>query len=112
MDKEIIEEMVEELSHDIFDDENETIMELSRHLIAKGWVKIPEGSMLLTNDDIKEFANMFATSPQMKETIEGLIKAWQKETAIEIINEFALSPRTRAMIAEKYGLSKEDLEEV
>lgn len=36
----------------------------------------------------------------------------RKETAKEIINGFALSPRTKAMIAEKYGLSKEDLGEV
>lgn len=44
--------------------------------------------------------------------IEQHEKKVRKETAKEIINEFVLSPRTRAMIAEKYGLSKEDLGEL
>jgi RimJ/RimL family protein N-acetyltransferase len=39
------------------------------------------------------------------------VKKARKETAKEIINEFALSPRTRAMIVEKYGLTKEDFGE-
>lgn len=42
---------------------------------------------------------------------EEEINRIRKKTAKEIINEFALSPRTRAMIAEKYELSKEDFEE-
>jgi hypothetical protein len=67
-------------------------------------------ALFVPYEDIEEFANMIATSPQTKQTMERLINAWQKETAKEIIKDFVLSPRTRAMIMNKYGLSKEDLE--
>jgi DNA repair exonuclease SbcCD ATPase subunit len=49
---------------------------------------------------------------ELEEQIRLAVEKAKKETAKEIIKTFALSPRTRAMIAEKYGLTKQDLDEV
>lgn len=48
--------------------------------------KIPEGAMMLTEDNAEEIGNMVVESLQMQEAMKGLIKAWEKETAEKIMN--------------------------
>lgn len=51
-------------------------------ILAKKWQhKIPEGAVVLTEDNAEEIGNMVVKSPQMQEAMLHLIKAWQKETA-------------------------------
>ena len=71
-DKEMIEEMAEELSHDIFEDENETIMELSRHLVAKGYRKIPEGSVVLTSEQYSNYLILQTNEEWLKNKVTEL----------------------------------------
>jgi hypothetical protein len=50
-------------------------------LIEACYRKIPENAVVLTEDNAEELGNMVVKSPQMQETMNGLIKAWEKETA-------------------------------
>lgn len=51
-----------------------------------GYRKIPEGAVVLTEDNAEDVANMILNSSQLKETMDRLIKDWQKETAMEFGN--------------------------
>lgn len=51
-------------------------------ILAKKWQpKIPEGAVVLTEDNAEEIGNIIVESPPMQEAMLHLIKAWQKETA-------------------------------
>lgn len=57
-------------------------------LYNAGYRKIDKDSVVLTNDNAEELANLIVTSPQMQSVMSNLIKAWQKE-AVEKILEMA-----------------------
>lgn len=58
----------------------------SAELIYKaGYRKIPEGALVVLDEEMETFAKDFANSPQTREVMNGLIKAWQKETAENIL---------------------------
>ena len=67
------------------------------YLYELGYRKIPDGSVVSSRD--YEIYRLGFDN--------GKIEA-RKETVKEILQEFALTPRTRALIMNKYGLSKED----
>ena len=51
-------------------------------ILAKKWQpKIPEGAVVILEEEMEQFAEAFAKSPQIQKVMDGLIKAWQKETA-------------------------------
>ena len=56
-------------------------------LFEQGYRKIPEGSLVVTNNNAEELANAIATSPQMQSVMGNLIKIWQKEAAEKIIHD-------------------------
>lgn len=58
----------------------------AKKLIEQGYRKIKDNDLYIPEEYIEEFGNFIATSPQTKQTMEGLIKAWQKETATEILS--------------------------
>jgi regulator of RNase E activity RraB len=99
-----IEEIVEELSHDIFEDENETIMELSRHLVAKGWEKLPEDSVVLSREEINEKQN-----EAWDRGIEYGKEIARKETAEKLLNDLWHS-KLETTITIQHHSSKEDME--
>lgn len=51
-----------------------------------GYRKIPEGALVILDEEMEAFAKDFANSPQTQEVMNGLIKAWQKETAEKFYN--------------------------
>ena len=53
----------------------------AEELYKAGYRKIPEGAVVILDEEMEDFAEMFAKSPQMQETMSHLIKAWRKETA-------------------------------
>ena len=59
----------------------------AERLYNAGYRKIPENSVVLTNDNAEEIANLIVTSPQTQSVMGDLIKAWRKET-VEKILEF------------------------
>ncbi len=65
-----------------------------------GYRKIPDGGCVLNKEENENFVKFV-----LKEKDKT-----RKETAKEIIKDFSLTPRTRAMIMNKYGLTKEDFE--
>ena len=50
-------------------------------LYDAGYRKIPENAVVILDEEMEEFAEKLAKSPQMQKVMNGLIKAWQKETA-------------------------------
>ena len=82
-------EMIEELSHDIIEDENETIMELSRHLVAKGYRKIPEGSVVLSKEELNdlEYKAYSRGVCLVCEKVDEQKEKARKETAKEILGK-------------------------
>lgn len=59
---------------------------IARVLFNQGYRKLPEDSVVLTNDNAEDLANLIITSPQMQSVMSDLIKAWQKETTEKIID--------------------------
>lgn len=55
--------------------------EVCERIYKAGYRKIPEGAVVLTEDNAEEIGDMVVKSPQMQEAVLHLIKAWQKETA-------------------------------
>ena len=46
-----------------------------------GYRKIDKNAVVILDEEMEEFAETVAKSPQMKKVMDGLIKAWKKETA-------------------------------
>lgn len=65
-----------------------------------------EDSVVLTNDNAEELANLIVTSPQMQSVMSDLIKAWQKETAEKIYRELCEHGTTyvKKWIKEQFGV--------
>lgn len=72
------------IQHDLWPDDTK---EIAKTLIMLGYRKVPEGSLIVTNDNAEELANVIVTSPQMQSVMSNLIKVWQKEAAEKILNE-------------------------
>lgn len=72
--------------------------------------KLPKDSVVLTNDNAEELANLIVTSPQMQSVMSDLIKAWQKETAkdicFKIIKDLPqpLQEKWKEFFAKEYGV--------
>ena len=81
-----------------------------------GYRKIPDGSVVLSKEGYERLTSCIKSEEEVRQIAQEIIKLGintiRKETAKEIIKDFALTPRTRAMIANKYGLTKEDLGEL
>ena len=58
---------------------------VAEELISQGYRKPHKDSIVLTDDNAEEIANLIVTSPQMQSVMSDLIEAWQKETAEKII---------------------------
>lgn len=73
----------------------------------EGWEiqKVEPIAFCVKAEDIEKYLTEYETLNEEE------INRIRKQTAKEIIKDFALSPRTKAMIMNKYGLSKEDLGE-
>ena len=54
---------------------------LAKAVYNAGYRKIPEGAVVILDEEMEEFAENLMKSPQMQKTMNGLIKAWKKETA-------------------------------
>ena len=54
---------------------------IAKRLERKGYRKIPENAVVLTEDNAEELGNMIVESPQMQAAMKNLIKEWRKETA-------------------------------
>lgn len=82
MDKQI-EELTNDLSNAWYSDIiiGDKYKDVAEKLTRLGYCKIPEGAVVLTEDNAEEIGNMVVKSPQMQEAMLHLIKAWQKETA-------------------------------
>ena len=80
-------EMIEEIN-DIISEEynngNDNWFDIAEKVYSK---LFPKDSVVLTNDNAEELANLIVTSPQMQSVMSDLIKAWQKETAEKILKE-------------------------
>lgn len=77
---------------------------LAEALYNAGYRQIPEGSVVLSKEEYDKLCHLAYFG------YDDVEEQARKETAKEIIKDFALSPRTRAMIMNKYGLTKEDFE--
>lgn len=85
--------MIEEMAYDIYWQAKNCDMlttksgceDLANILVNEGYRKIKDNDLYIPEEYIEEFGNFIATSPQTKQTMETLIKAWQKETAKEIL---------------------------
>lgn len=56
---------------------------IAEELHKNRYRKIHDGAVVILDEEMEDFAEMFAKSPQMQEVMYGLIKAWRKETAEE-----------------------------
>jgi hypothetical protein len=54
---------------------------VAEDLYNAGCRKIPENALVILDEEMEEFAETLLKSPQMQKTMNGLIKAWEKETA-------------------------------
>ena len=50
-------------------------------LYNAGYRKIPENAVVILDEEMEEFAEKLAKSPQMQKVMSHLIKEWRKETA-------------------------------
>ena len=112
-DKEMIEEMASDMNygcvkHDLWPDDAK---EIAKALVILGYRKMPEGAIVIDSNYELPFDNKDECE-YWKSRCKEIGDIASKETAKDIIKEFALSPRTTAMIADKYGLTKEDLGEL
>ena len=55
--------------------------EICERIYNAGYRKIPEGAVVILDEEMEDFAEKLAQSPQMQKVMQGLIKSWQKETA-------------------------------
>ena len=78
---------------------------IAEKLYNAGYRKIPDAVVIL-EEGIERFAETFAKSPQMQKVMNGLIKAWQKETA----EKFA--ERLKELVADRNCNEDYDWEEV
>lgn len=60
---------------------NDVYYGLAKSLYYNNLRIVSKDSVVLTNDNAEELANLIVTSPQMQSVMNDLIKAWQKETA-------------------------------
>lgn len=72
-----------------------------------GYRKIPENAVFILEEEMEQFAELFAKSPQIQKVMDGLIKAWQKETAEEFAERLKEKLEENSPIA---GYDLEDLE--
>ena len=82
-----IEEMYDDISEQLIGVLDCETMSLAIHLHGLCYRKIPENAVVILEEEMEQFAETFAKSPQMQKVMYGLIKAWKKETAEEISNE-------------------------
>lgn len=80
--------MIKELGHTLYCKQDKFDLsnpfEVAKAVVEEGYYKVPKGAVVLTEDNSEDIANMIINSSQVKETMDRLIKAWQKETAREI----------------------------
>lgn len=91
MDKQMIEEMARIMCNSNFTTLYTTCDEclakkccgymiVSKELMKKGFRKIPEGAVVIFDEEMENFAEKLAQSSQMQKVMQGLIKSWKKET--------------------------------
>ena len=90
--------MIEELGHTLYCKQDKFDLsnpfEVAKAVVEEGYYKVPEGAAVLTEDTAEDVANMILNSSQLKETMDRLIKDWQKETAMEFVKETVKRRRT------------------
>lgn len=76
-----IEEMAEIIFNSKYKNDYISPLKGANELYNAGYRKIPENAVVILDEEIEEFAENLANSPQMQKVMEVLRKSWQKETA-------------------------------
>lgn len=58
---------------------NNIAMFYAKMLVNAGYRKIPENAVVILDEEMEEFAEKLAKSPQMQKVMSHLIKEWHKE---------------------------------